>query len=56
MERKSGARGLRAILENTMLDIMYDSPEKGHKKEITIDLKLVKAKMAELKLEQLKSA
>ncbi len=26
VERKSGARGLRAILENTMLDIMYDLP------------------------------
>ena len=26
IERKSGARGLRAILESVMLDIMYDIP------------------------------
>ena len=26
IERKSGARGLRAILEDIMLDIMYDLP------------------------------
>ena len=26
VERKSGARGLRAILESVMLDIMYDIP------------------------------
>ena len=26
LNRKSGARGLRAILENVMLDIMYDLP------------------------------
>ncbi len=28
LERKSGARGLRAILEKVMLDIMYDLPSK----------------------------
>jgi ATP-dependent Clp protease ATP-binding subunit ClpX len=26
IKRKSGARGLRAILESVMLDIMYDIP------------------------------
>ena len=26
IERKSGARGLRAVLESVMLDIMYDIP------------------------------
>jgi len=26
IERKSGARGLRAILEETMMDIMYEAP------------------------------
>ncbi|MGE0403873.1 MAG: ATP-dependent Clp protease ATP-binding subunit ClpX, partial [Kofleriaceae bacterium] len=25
-EQKSGARGLRAILESALLDIMYDTP------------------------------
>ncbi len=29
LKHKSGARGLRAILENAMLDIMYDVPSTG---------------------------
>jgi len=29
LDRKSGARGLRAILEKVMLDIMYDLPSKS---------------------------
>jgi ATP-dependent Clp protease ATP-binding subunit ClpX len=53
---KTGARGLRAVFEHIMLDTMYDSPEKDHVKEVNIDLKMVKEKMAELKLDQLKSA
>ena len=28
MERKTGARALRSIVEDFMLDIMYDLPEK----------------------------
>ena len=34
--RKSGARGLRAILENAMLDIMYDIPSREDIKECVI--------------------
>ncbi|HOD34519.1 MAG TPA: ATP-dependent Clp protease ATP-binding subunit ClpX [Syntrophales bacterium] len=37
VERKSGARGLRAILENTMLDIMYDIPSRTDVKECVIN-------------------
>ncbi len=36
MRRKSGARGLRAILEKVMLDIMYEIPSKGNVKECII--------------------
>jgi ATP-dependent Clp protease ATP-binding subunit ClpX len=36
MKRKSGARGLRAILENIMLDIMYDIPSRTNIKEVVI--------------------
>jgi ATP-dependent Clp protease ATP-binding subunit ClpX len=36
MRRKSGARGLRAILENAMLDIMYDVPYREGVKECKI--------------------
>jgi len=37
MERKSGARGLRAILENCMLDIMYNIPSVDNVKECVIN-------------------
>ena len=36
MKRKSGARGLRAIMENIMLDIMYDMPSQPNTKEVVI--------------------
>jgi len=36
-ERRSGARGLRAIMENIMLDIMYDIPSKEGVKECLIN-------------------
>ena len=36
LRRKSGARGLRAILEDTMLDIMYDIPSQPNIKEVLI--------------------
>ena len=31
-----GARGLRAIIEHTMLDIMFELPSSNNIKEITI--------------------
>ena len=37
VNRKAGARGLRAILENTMLDIMYDIPSRSDVKEVVIN-------------------
>jgi len=36
-KRKSGARGLKAILESTMLDIMYDIPSQDDVLEVRID-------------------
>jgi ATP-dependent Clp protease ATP-binding subunit ClpX len=36
LERKSGARGLRAILESVMLDIMYDIPTSPEVRECVI--------------------
>ncbi len=44
VERKSGARGLRAILENTMLDIMYDIPSRTDVKECVINEDVVISK------------
>ncbi len=37
MERKTGARGLRSILEFTLLDTMYDLPSLDNVKKVVID-------------------
>ncbi len=37
VDRKAGARGLRAIMENTMLEIMYDIPSRGDVRECVIN-------------------
>ncbi len=37
MERKTGARGLRSILENALLDIMYDLPSSENVAKVVID-------------------
>ena len=41
MERQSGARGLRAIMESVMLDVMYDLPSLEGVKECVIDADVV---------------
>ncbi|TLN25946.1 ATP-dependent Clp protease ATP-binding subunit ClpX, partial [bacterium] len=35
--RKTGARGLRAIMENVMLDLMYDIPSQSNAREVIIN-------------------
>jgi len=42
MKRKAGARGLRAILEDIMLDIMYDLPSCSNVEECIINEEVVK--------------
>lgn len=37
MDRKTGARGLRSILENALLDIMYDLPSMDNVTKVVID-------------------
>jgi ATP-dependent Clp protease ATP-binding subunit ClpX len=41
MEKGTGARGLRSILEQVMLDIMYDLPDRPKGTKIVIDEKIV---------------
>jgi len=41
MERKSGARGLRAIMEAAMLDIMYEIPSMNDVKECVINEEVI---------------
>ncbi len=50
LKRKSGARGLRAILESCMLDIMYDIPSKDDVKECVIGEEVVLQKEAPILL------
>jgi ATP-dependent Clp protease ATP-binding subunit ClpX len=44
IERKSGARGLRAILEDIMLDIMYDLPSSTNIEECVISSEVLTKK------------
>ena len=37
VEKKTGARGLRSILEKTLLDIMYELPSLSHVSQVIID-------------------
>ena len=41
LDRKSGARGLRAIMESMMLDIMYDIPSQPNIKEVVISEEVI---------------
>lgn len=41
IERKTGARGLRAIIEELLLDLMYDIPSADNVKEVVINDKVV---------------
>ena len=36
MERKTGARGLRSVIEKTMMDVMYEAPSNENMKKCVI--------------------
>src|SRR5699024_9403779 len=42
MERKTGARGLRSILENVLLDTMYEIPSKEDVAKVVVDAAVVR--------------
>ncbi|MAW75724.1 MAG: ATP-dependent Clp protease ATP-binding subunit ClpX [Candidatus Marinimicrobia bacterium] len=44
MDRKTGARALRSVIEEVMLDIMYDIPSQKNIKSCTINLSVVNKK------------
>ena len=56
MEFKLGARGLRSICENIMLDAMYDMPSAKDIKEFKITLGYAKKQFEKSSLNQLKVA
>ena len=41
LQRKTGARGLRSILENAMLDVMYDIPSQDRVKEVVLNEEVI---------------
>lgn len=41
LERKTGARGLRSILENAMLDVMFDIPSQDRVKEVVLNEEVI---------------
>ena len=41
MKRKTGARGLRSILENAMLEVMYEIPSQDRVKEVVINEEVI---------------
>lgn len=55
IERKTGARGLRAIMEEILMEWMYELPDKKDVSEIVIDEKVVTGK-AKPKLVKVKTA
>ena len=44
LKRKTGARGLRSILENAMLEVMYDIPSQDRVKEVVINEEVISQK------------
>ena len=46
LARKTGARGLRSLLENLMLDVMYDAPETGRGKTCLVTAAMVESARA----------
>ena len=52
VEKGLGARGLRAILEHVMADVMFDAPELRHRR-VTVDADFVRARLAGLDAAQL---
>jgi ATP-dependent Clp protease ATP-binding subunit ClpX len=51
LKRRAGARGLRSILENVLLDVMFDLPTKPKGKKIIINKEVIEGK-AEPKYEK----
>jgi ATP-dependent Clp protease ATP-binding subunit ClpX len=55
LEFKLGARGLRSIVENIMLDIMYETPSTD-KKKVTITLEYAKERLKNANFDRLREA
>jgi ATP-dependent Clp protease ATP-binding subunit ClpX len=56
LKHKSGARGLRAILENALLDIMYELPSTASVKEVLINEEVIDSQQQPLLMYQKEAA
>ena len=45
VERKTGARGLRSIMEDLLVDLMYEAPDEKDLKKIVINSEVVNKKI-----------
>jgi ATP-dependent Clp protease ATP-binding subunit ClpX len=52
IKRNVGARGLRIILEELMLDLMYQLPQQKDQRELTITREMVEKKEIQLPFEK----
>jgi ATP-dependent Clp protease ATP-binding subunit ClpX len=50
MERKTGARGLRSILENVLLDTMYSIPSEKNVSKVVIDESVINGESEPIKI------
>jgi ATP-dependent Clp protease ATP-binding subunit ClpX len=50
LEKRTGARGLRSIIESCMLDVMYDIPSNTSIKEVIITPDVVNGQQAPMKV------
>lgn len=41
LKRRTGARGLRSVMEGSMMDLMFEIPSKSNVKEVTIDERVI---------------
>ena len=41
IKRKTGARGLRSIVEGVLTDVMYEVPSLGDVKEVVVDERVI---------------
>ncbi|WP_075185173.1 ATP-dependent Clp protease ATP-binding subunit ClpX [Teredinibacter haidensis] len=48
MERKTGARGLRSIMENVLLDTMYKLPSEDNVEKVVVDESVIRGESAPL--------
>ena len=55
IEFKLGARGLRSICENIMMDAMFDLPSAGNRKSFKVTLEYAKSRTEKVNVQRLKS-